>query len=300
MLSWEDCPSCASFMAKAPAPCARPYSSDCTAIPWSNPNALARMERGGQALPSSTSWGIDENCCRNLMEKLKPVLFPSAGSHPVQLEGLFHFLEGEGPWPAAIVCHPHPLGGGTMHNSVVTAIARALAASGIMALRFNFRGVERSGGEHDNGRGEQADVAGALDWLLTQPGINRQRVSVAGYSFGAWVALSHAQADPRVAAAAAVGLVAWRFDADFYQLSAGRDSGVQTRQFDPDFLRSFTRPKLFVTGEWDAFAPPEAVRGLVDRLPPPKSLCIVPGTDHFFGGREREAGRLVAEFISGL
>ena len=234
------------------------------------------------------------------MEKLKPVTFPSAGSHPVQLEGMFHLLEGEGPWPAAVVCHPHPLGGGTMHNSVVTVIARALAAGGIMALRFNFRGVERSGGEHDNGRDEQADVAGALDWLLAQPGVDPRRVSMVGYSFGAWVGLSHAQADPRVAAVAAVGLVAWRFDADFYRLRAGRDSGVQTWQFDPDFLRSFTRPKLFVTGERDAFAPPEALRGLVGRLPPPKSLHVVPGTDHFFWGREQEAGRLVAEFIAGL
>jgi pimeloyl-ACP methyl ester carboxylesterase len=67
-----------------------------------------------------------------------------------------------------------------------------------------------------------------------------------------------------------------------------------------DFLGSFTLPKLFVTGERDAFAPPEAMRGLVDRLPPPKRLCIVPGTDHFFSGREQEVGRLVAEFIAVL
>jgi alpha/beta superfamily hydrolase len=233
------------------------------------------------------------------MQKLVPVTFASAGSHPVQLEGVYQLPEGEGPWPAAVVCHPHPLGGGTMHNSVVTAIARALAAQGVLALRFNFRGVERSGGRHDNGRGEQADVAGALDWLLAQPGVDPRRVSVAGYSFGAWVGLSHAQADPRVMVVAAVGLVAWRFDADFYQLRASRDSGVQTWQFDPDFLRSFTRPKLFVTGERDSFAPPEAMRGLLDRLPLPKSLHIVPGTDHFFGGCEQIVGRLVAAFIAG-
>lgn len=211
---------------------------------------------------------------------LTSVTFSSAGSDPVQLEGRYHYLDGDGPWPAAVICHPHPLGGGTMHNKVVVAIARELVNRGVLALRFNFRGVEGSGGEHDGGRGEQADVGGALDWLLSQPEVDPRRVSLVGYSFGAWVGLSQAQRDPRLAAAALVGLPAQYCDA---------------RQMQP-----FTRPKLFVTGEFDQIAPPAALRQLVDQLPEPKRLEIVPGADHFWPDRERKVGQRVARFVSGL
>ena len=210
--------------------------------------------------------------------QLKPVGFSSAGSHPVHLEGILHFLEGEGPWPAAVVCHPHPLGGGTMHNSVVTAIARALAARGVITLRFNFRGVGASAGQHDGGRGEQADVAGALDWLVAQPTVDPWRVSLVGYSFGAWVGLAQAGADPRVRAAALVSLVAEHCDAES--------------------LHSLACPKLFVTGEHDQLAPPAALRKLVDQLPQPKSLHVVRGTDHFWRGCEQELAELVADFVA--
>jgi alpha/beta superfamily hydrolase len=205
-------------------------------------------------------------------------------------------VDGAGQWPAAVICHPHPQGGGTMHNGVVRAIAHTLAARGVLALRFNFRGVEQSGGQYDYGRGEQKDVAGALSWLLKQPEVDPWLVSVVGYSFGAWVGLSYAQADPRVVAAAAIGLVAWRQDIDLFH----SDFTKETRQFDPDFLASFTRPKLFVSGEEDAFGPPRVLRALVDRIPPPKTLHILPGTDHFFQGREQEVGGLVADFITAL
>jgi alpha/beta superfamily hydrolase len=167
-----------------------------------------------------------------------------------------------------------------MHNGVVVAIARALAAGGVMALRFNFRGVEGSGGQHDHGRGEQTDLAGALDWLVAQREVDPGRISVVGYSFGAWVALAHAQTDARVAGVAAVSLVAESCDADS--------------------LQSFARPKLFVTGEYDQLAPPGALGKLVDRLPPPKTLHLVPGADHFWWGREQEVAELVAGFMAGV
>jgi alpha/beta superfamily hydrolase len=214
------------------------------------------------------------------MEKLRSVSFPSAGSDPMQLEGMLHFFEGQGQWPACVVCHPHPLGGGTMHNNVVTAITEALAAHGVMVLRFNFRGVGGSSGQHDHGRGEQADVAGALDWLLDQPQVDPWRVFLAGYSFGAWIALKHAQTDARVSALAAVGLVA-------EQCEAGS-------------MQSFTGPKLFATGEQDSLAPPQPLRRLVEQLPPPKTLHLIPGVDHFWWGREQEAGKLVAGFFASL
>lgn len=214
------------------------------------------------------------------MGRLRPVSFPSAGSHPVQLEGRLRSLDGEGPWPAAVICHPHPLGGGTMHNSVVVNIARALAAREVLALRFNFRGVGESEGQHNGGLGERADVAGALSWLMALPEVDPRRVSLVGYSFGAWVGLAHAQTDARIAAVAAVGLVAENCDADS--------------------MRSFTRPKLFVTGEYDQLAPPHALRELVDQLPPPKTVHLVSGADHFWQGREQEVAELVADFIVGL
>jgi alpha/beta superfamily hydrolase len=228
------------------------------------------------------------------MTQIEPVTFSSSGSHPVQLEGRLHLVEGRGTWPAAVVCHPHPLGGGTMHNGLVSAMAQALARQGVLALRFNFRGVGASQGQHDRGRGEQADVAGALDWLLARPEVDPWRVSVVGYSFGAWVGLSQAQADPRVAAVAAVGLVPWQPDLDLNRL------GQELGHFAPDFLSSFARPKLFISGAHDAFAPPSVLRALVDVLPPPKRLHIVPDTDHFFGGHEAEVGQQVAEFLGSL
>jgi alpha/beta superfamily hydrolase len=233
------------------------------------------------------------------IEKTEWITFPSAGSRPVQLEGAFHLPEGEGQCPAAAICHPHPLGGGTMHNSIVKAMARALVERGVATLRFNFRGVEHSEGRYDNGRGEQADVAGALDWLLTQKRVDPGRMAIVGYSFGAWVGLMHAQADRRVAAAAAVALVAWHVDTDFYRVSAGYPVTSELEQFDPDFMQGFRCPKLFISGERDWFISPEAIRKLVDGLPPPKTLTLIPGADHFFSGREQQVGEQVAEFIAG-
>lgn len=214
------------------------------------------------------------------MGTLERVSFISTGGKPVQLEGRLRRMDGEGQWPAAVICHPHPLGGGNMHNGLVVAIDRALAARRVMSLRFNFRGVGSSEGQHDHGHGERTDLAGALDWLVTQPEVDPERISVVGYSFGAWVALAYAQTDARVAAVAAVSLV--------------------PEYCEVDSMQSFARPKLFVTGEYDQLAPPDALGELVDRLPPPKRLHLVPGADHFWWGHEQEAADLIAGFVAGL
>ena len=236
-----------------------------------------------------------------MMDLLRTVSFPSRDSRPVELEGRFHTVEGQGRWPAAILCHPHPLGGGTMYNKVVSAINRALVSRGVLALRFNFRGAGRSGGSYDQGRGEQADVAGALDWLLDQPQVDPWRVSLVGYSFGAWVGLAHAQTEPRIAAVAAVGLPAWTYDAGFSRRNPPPRLGEgELWQYDPQFMHPFARPKLFVTGEADQIAPPAALQKLVDKLPEPKTLEIVTGVDHLWRGHERELGRRVARFVSSL
>ena len=102
--------------------------------------------------------------------------------------------------------------------------------------------------------------------------------------------------DQRLAATAAVGLLAWRDETSLF----GTNSLSGLGRFETDFMSSFYQPKLFVTGEYDAFATPQAIRVLVDRLPPPKQLRIMAGTDHFFGGQEADVGALVADFVSGL
>lgn len=212
------------------------------------------------------------------MTDLRRITFPAQTSHPLQLEGLLHLVDREDKGPAAVVCHPHPLGGGSMYNAVIVAIARELVARGVMALRFNFRGVGASEGQHDHGRGELADVAGALDWLRVQPGVDPQRVSLAGYSFGAWVALRHAQNDPHLVAAAMVGL--------------------PSEYCDAAAMYSFARPKFFVTGEHDQIAPPGPLRDLVELLPPPNRIRVVAGADHFWSGLEQKVGALVGDFLS--
>lgn len=223
------------------------------------------------------------------------VTFSSTGSHALRLEGVLHFVEGDGQLPAAVICHPHPLGGGSMHTGVVVAIARELASRGVLALRFNFRGVGASEGVHDNGRGERDDVAGALDWLLAQPAVDPQRVSLAGYSFGACVGLAHAHADPRVSAFVGVGLAVEFCDPDAMRPFTER--GQDLSQPAPGSLPC---PKLFITGERDQLAPPGELLKLVERLPALKSVQIVPGADHFWWGSERKVGELVADFITGL
>jgi alpha/beta superfamily hydrolase len=187
-----------------------------------------------------------------------------------------------------------------MHNRVVTAIAQALCARGVTALRFNFRGVGLSSGDHDNGRGEQADVAGALQWLLAQASVEPARLYVVGYSFGAWVGLSQAEDDLRVAAVAAVALVPWSYYTDFYQLTSQAGPSADSWRFDPGFLEAFTRPKLLLTGERDTFSTVAQLRELYDRIPEPKTLGILSSTDHFLLGREQEVGTRIAEFLAAL
>ncbi len=204
------------------------------------------------------------------------LFFASRGEEAIRLEGVLHHPGGDN-LPAAVICHPHSLYGGSMDVSLVVSIARTLAERGIMALRFSFRGVGRSEGRYDEGVGEQSDVAGAVDFLLREEGVDAERLYLVGYSFGAWVGLHHAEHDPRICAVAAIGL--------------------PVGQVEEGFLSSYTRPKLFIVGENDSVCPPDILRRFVEGLPPPKELRILRGTDHFLIGREREVAEAVADFI---
>jgi len=211
------------------------------------------------------------------VHKTRKVIFPAAGGRPL-LEGMLHVPDGPGPFPAAVVCHPHPLMGGTMDNAIVVAVCHVLAARGWAALRFNFRGAGASEGHFDEGRGELNDVAGAVTFLRARAKLHLNQVAVVGYSFGAGVGLRHAARDPHVGWLVGIAL-------------------VQEHYEDP-FLDADTRSKLFIVGERDPWAPAEALREYVARLSPPKTLHILPHTDHFFAGCEAEVATSIGKWLN--
>jgi uncharacterized protein len=185
---------------------------------------------------------------------------------------------------AAVVCHPHPLFGGTLHNKVVFHTMKALNGFGYPVLRFNFRGTGLSEGEHDHGNGEVDDVHAALDWI---DGEFHLPLIFAGFSFGAAIGLRAAYSDDRVRALAAVG-------APVAPVAAGSE---QARVYTFDFLRECRKPKLFVSGERDPFGPREKLEALFASLAQPKKLVLIRGADHFFEGRLRELREAVESWV---
>jgi uncharacterized protein len=185
---------------------------------------------------------------------------------------------------AAVVCHPHPLFGGTLHNKVVFHTMKALHGFGYPVLRFNFRGTGLSEGEHDHGNGEVDDVRAALDWM---DGEFHLPLIFAGFSFGAAIGLRAAYSDDRVRALAAVG-------APVAPVAAGTE---QARVYTFDFLRECRKPKLFVSGERDPFGPREKLEALCASLAPPKKLVLIRGADHFFEGRLRQLREAVESWV---
>jgi alpha/beta superfamily hydrolase len=178
-----------------------------------------------------------------------------------------------------VVCHPHPLYGGTLHNKVVFHAMKALNSFGFPVLRFNFRGTGLSEGEHADGIGEVDDVRAALDWL---EGEFRLPIIFAGFSFGAAVGLRAAHADDRVDALIALGLPA---------------VPVENRVYDFEFLRACTKPKLFVSGSRDSFGPPGKLEALVSTFADPKKLVRIEAGDHFFEGRLREMRETIEAWV---
>jgi uncharacterized protein len=180
---------------------------------------------------------------------------------------------------AALVCHPHPMFGGTLHNKVVFHAMKALNSFGFPVLRFNFRGAGLSHGEHDQGRGELDDVRTALDWLDHEL---RLPMIFAGFSFGAAVGLQAACSDDRVKAAIGLGVPVQPFDDRTYDLTC---------------LKSCHKPKLFVSGSRDQFGPRTRLEALVNSLPEPKKLVVIDSADHFFEGRLREMREAIEAWI---
>ena len=180
-------------------------------------------------------------------------LYGSAG----RLEALYRELQD--PIGVAVICHPHPMGGGTLHNKVVFRAARGLENANIATLRFNFRGVGASAGKHDDGEGEQSDVLAAIDWAKKKhPG---KKLIVGGFSFGAWVASRVACELPEV-------------DAIFL-------IGTPVNKYDFGHLRHCEKPILFLHGTDDEYGDVEKLEKLGESVRNAESV-IVTGADHFF------------------
>jgi uncharacterized protein len=192
----------------------------------------------------------------------------------ITLEGLLS-LPARAAQIGAVVCHPHPLYGGEMHNNVVSSLVDAFQAAGIATLRFNFRGVGNSEGEHDEGNGEVEDVKAAVTYLLSRQAV--PTVVVAGYSFGSMVGLRAGAEDDRVHKLIGVALPIGMRDASF--------------------LHNVKKAKLLVSGDHDNYSPVPGLNDLVAKLPDPKSLVIVDGADHFFWGLEGKVAKAAVEFL---
>ena len=193
--------------------------------------------------------------------RLEAILWtPSAGSPPM----------------AAVVCHPHPLFGGTMHNKVVYQAAKSLDALGLSVLRFNFRGTGTSEGKHDRGEGELDDVSAALDFLAAEfPNVP---LLVAGFSFGCWVGLRAGCEDKRVTTL--IGL------------------GAPVNNTDFSYLAQCKKPKLFVHGANDIYGAVDKLKNLVASLPGENKLVVVEDADHFFVGKLDQVYAAITNWMS--
>ncbi len=179
-----------------------------------------------------------------------------------RLEALLEEPESEEPSKAALVCHPHPQGGGTMHNKVVYRVARGLRRTGCVVLRFNYRGVNLSEGTYDAGLGEAEDARLALKTLAGRyPDLP---LVLAGFSFGSRIALRLAGEEPDLERVIAVGF--------------------PTTIPEHSYVDKVKIPKYFVQSTQDAFGPREQFSAFYDALPEPKHLDWIEAADHFFKG----------------
>jgi alpha/beta superfamily hydrolase len=203
------------------------------------------------------------------------VSFSSGG---LFLEGILAIPEGAGPFPAVIVCHPHPLYGGSMDNNVVYSLSEKITQSSLASFKFNFRGVGGSQGEFSQGIGEQEDVEAAISFISTVKEIDSKRIGLAGYSAGAGFALPVGFNDDRIRALAAVS--------------------PPLSMFDFDFLKSCPKPKFLILGSRDDLIPIDQFLEFCQNLPEPKECESIEGADHFWWGYESSLATKVVAFLT--
>ncbi|HEY4712516.1 MAG TPA: alpha/beta family hydrolase [Dehalococcoidia bacterium] len=194
------------------------------------------------------------------------------------LEGILAIPEGAGPFPAVIVCHPHPLYGGSMDNNVVYSLSEKLTQASLASFRFNFRGVGESQGEFGQGIGEQEDVKAAISFISTVKEVDSKRIGIVGYSAGAGFAFPIGFNDTRIKALAAVS--------------------PPLNMFDFDFLKSCPRPKLLISGSRDDLIPVDQFLEFCQNLPEPKECESIEGADHFWWGYESRLAAKVTAFFT--
>lgn len=207
----------------------------------------------------------------------KPVTFFSRGQPSFQLEGVVHAPASPEQAPVVILCHPQPASS-DMNDSLLVETARKLAEDGMLALRYNFRGVGHSQGQQTDGRMEPLDVAGAIDCALAQPGVDASKVCLIGHAFGAYMALTYAPFDPRVRTVIAISLPLYR------ALNSG-------------FPRAFERPKLFITGEFDEICPLYKLEPFVEQQKGPRGIKVITGARHLMRGYEEAGTSTILKYI---
>jgi uncharacterized protein len=201
-------------------------------------------------------------------------------SGELTLEGMIAYPDAAGPHRAAAMCHPHPLYGGSMHNNVVEAALEALHARGFATMRFNFRGIGQSEGEFDNGHGEADDAAAAIRFLIAQKGVRGDGAVLAGYSFGAMVAM--------------------RAAADVEEVTAIVAVAPPLGMIEPSALGGITNPVALLAGDQDSYCPANHLAALAERRGPSAQLRLIPGADHFFASRENEITAALVEALAKL
>lgn len=184
----------------------------------------------------------------------------------------------EGDRPGVVICHPGPMNGGNMDNNVVMAVAGALVERGFAVLRFNFRGVGNSQGEHGRGEVEYQDALAALEFLKGWSGVQHGKLGLAGYSFGTGVILRSPELHKEPMA---FGFVS---------------PSLQSLQNSP--LKTDDRPKFIITGDRDRLAPSPEFHPTLDSFTHSPSCQVIEGADHFWVGREAEMSNLVGDFFA--
>lgn len=206
----------------------------------------------------------------------RPITFSSRGQPSFLLEGMLHTPTEIELAPIIVLCHPQPASS-DMNDTLNIALAQRLAETGMIVLRFNFRGVGSSQGQPTDGRLEPLDLAGAIDCALAQSGGNPAKVCVIGHGFGAYITLLYAPFDPRIRTVVCISLPLFRTASGF------------PKQFEP--------PKLFVTGEFDEICPLYKLEPFVEQLKGPRRIKVIIGARHLMRGHEETAVTTILKYV---
>ncbi len=196
----------------------------------------------------------------------------------LNIEGVLAQPDGiAGPFPGVVICHPHPLFGGSMDNSVVLSVSFALVEQGMATLRFNFRGVGNSDGEHSKGELEYQETLAAIDLMKAWPGVDGKKIGLAGYSFGSSVVLGNESLHKKVKALALIS--------------------PPLRALENTPLKKGKRPAFIISGDRDKLVQAEELAALMDTFSTRPDCHIVAGADHFWGGYEDELAPRVGRYF---